>query len=96
MASNALGTVSFPFSVGFESQSDLTEVICAFPVSGQYGPGSRILYYALVLVCIFGSRNEWLRASSLAAALLFPAVAAVHAIVLAVYSTWGESLLSLA
>ncbi|KAF2211309.1 hypothetical protein CERZMDRAFT_112742 [Cercospora zeae-maydis SCOH1-5] len=58
------------------------EVICAWPVSGQYGPGSRVLYYVLVAACIFARKIEWLRNACLAAALLFPVVAAIHAIVL--------------
>ncbi|USW56511.1 hypothetical protein Slin15195_G098300 [Septoria linicola] len=58
------------------------EVICAWPVSGQYGAGSRVLYYVLVAACIFARRVEWLRNACLAAALLFPIVAAIHAIVL--------------
>ncbi|KAH8728427.1 hypothetical protein GQ44DRAFT_757347 [Phaeosphaeriaceae sp. PMI808] len=58
-------------------------VICAFPVSGQYGPGSRILYYVLVITSIFARKAEWLRTPSLAAALVIPAVASIHSIVLA-------------
>ncbi|KIW00744.1 uncharacterized protein PV09_07728 [Verruconis gallopava] len=58
-------------------------VVCAWPVSGQYGPGSRILYYALVAACVLARRQLWLRDACLAAALLFPAVAAIHGIVLA-------------
>lgn len=63
--------------------SDALQVICAWPVSGQYGPGSRILYYILVAACVFARKAEWLRNACLAAALLFPAVAALHGIVLA-------------
>ncbi|KAK6815691.1 hypothetical protein PG987_016457 [Apiospora arundinis] len=59
------------------------QVICAWPVSGQYGPGSRILYYALVAACILARKTEWLRNACLAAGLLFPAIAAFHGIVLA-------------
>ncbi|KAL5113736.1 hypothetical protein ACEQ8H_008378 [Pleosporales sp. CAS-2024a] len=59
------------------------QVVCAFPVSGQYGPGSRILYYVLVITCIFARKAEWLRGACLAAALIFPAVAAIHSLVLA-------------
>lgn len=59
------------------------DVVCAWPVSGQYGPGSRILYYVLVATCILGRRVEWLRNAALAVALVFPAVAALHALVLA-------------
>ena len=60
------------------------QVICAWPVSGQYGPGSRFLYYALVAVCVLARKTDWLRNASLAAALLLPAIAAIHGIVLAV------------
>ncbi|OTB01823.1 hypothetical protein M426DRAFT_74983 [Hypoxylon sp. CI-4A] len=59
------------------------QVVCAWPVSGQYGPGSRILYYALVAACVFARKFEWARNACLAAALIFPAVAALHGIVLA-------------
>ncbi|KAF2033207.1 hypothetical protein EK21DRAFT_98485 [Setomelanomma holmii] len=59
------------------------KVVCAFPVSGQYGAGSRILYYVLVITCIFARKTEWLRNACLAAALIFPAVASIHALVLA-------------
>ncbi|RDL29812.1 uncharacterized protein BP5553_10677 [Venustampulla echinocandica] len=59
------------------------QVVCAWPVSGQYGPGSRVLYYVLIAACVFARKAEWLRNACVAAALLFPAVAALHAIVLA-------------
>ncbi|OTA75906.1 hypothetical protein M434DRAFT_26096 [Hypoxylon sp. CO27-5] len=58
------------------------QVVCAWPVSGQYGPGSRVLYYALVAACVLARKAEWLRNACLAAALVFPAVAALHGIVL--------------
>ncbi|KAK1028572.1 hypothetical protein LTR33_017334 [Friedmanniomyces endolithicus] len=59
------------------------QVVCAWPVSGQYGPGSRVLYYVLVAACIFARKEQWLKGACLAATLLFPAVAAIHGIVLA-------------
>ncbi|KAJ2904765.1 hypothetical protein MKZ38_007273 [Zalerion maritima] len=123
---------------------DYLQVICAWPVSGQYGPGSYVryyslqrtysqqclhhqkwaleehqsyksralsgnmqrflcqggslavkevlrsalrrassLYYVLVSTCVLARKAEWLRNACLAAALLFPAVAALHSIVLA-------------
>lgn len=64
-------------------------VICSFPLSGQYGPGARMLYYALVVICIFATHIEWMRGASLAAALLFPAVAAVHALIISSTSQSG-------
>ncbi|KAF2812966.1 uncharacterized protein BDZ99DRAFT_486380 [Mytilinidion resinicola] len=63
--------------------SDALRVVCAWPVSGQYGPGSRVLYYCLVAACVLARKMEWLKNACLAAALLFPAVAAIHGIVLA-------------
>lgn len=57
-------------------------VLCAWPLSGQYGPGARMLYYVLVIVCLFAARFPSIRDSCLAAALLFPAVAAIHALVI--------------
>ncbi|KAL9476458.1 hypothetical protein ACSS6W_006299 [Trichoderma asperelloides] len=62
---------------------DVLKVVCAWPVSGQYGPGSRVLYYVLIAACVFARRAVWIKNACLAAALLLPAVAAVHGIVLA-------------
>ncbi|KAJ5946826.1 hypothetical protein N7454_003665 [Penicillium verhagenii] len=61
----------------------ILEVICAWPVSGQYGPGTRYLYYVLMAACVLARKEEWIRNACLAAVLLFPAVAALHGIVLA-------------
>ncbi|KAG8164586.1 hypothetical protein KVR01_004861 [Diaporthe batatas] len=59
------------------------EVVCAWPMSGQYGLGQRVLYYILVVVCVIARKEEWIRAVCQAAALLVPALAAIHGIVLA-------------
>lgn len=56
----------------------------ALPVSSQYGPGSRLMYYILVVACVFARKQEWLRKVCLIATLVFPAIAAVHSIALAV------------
>lgn len=75
--------------VGRDNTSNITnplpvaQVVCAWPVSGQYGFGTRLLYYVLVTTCVLARRKEWLRNACLAAALLLPAVAAVHAVMLA-------------
>ncbi|KAK4128036.1 hypothetical protein N657DRAFT_606994 [Parathielavia appendiculata] len=58
-------------------------VICSWPLSGQYGVGTRILYYVLVAACLLARKTEWLRNACLAAALTLPAIAAIHGIVLA-------------
>ena len=66
--------------------NSLPSAICSYPLSGQYGPGTRILYYGLVAVCIFARRHEWLREPCLAAVRVLPALASIHAIVLACVS----------
>ncbi|KAI9685485.1 MAG: hypothetical protein M1820_010782 [Bogoriella megaspora] len=71
------------------TSTNALQVVCAWPVSGQYGPGSRVLYYVLVAACVVAQKAEWLRNACLAAALLFPAVAALHGIVLAATHVTG-------
>jgi hypothetical protein len=66
------------------------QVLCAWPVSGQYGPGSRILFYVLIAACLVARKNEWIRNACLAGALLLPAVAALHAITLAALHNSGK------
>ena len=82
-------------TIASNTTTDVLQVVCAFPVSGQYGPGSRILYYVLIAACVFARKAEWLRNACLAAALLFPAVAAIHGIVLAVINVPGMLILML-
>jgi hypothetical protein len=48
-------------------------------------------YYALIAACVLARKAEWLRNACLAAALLFPAVAAIHGIVLAAMHIDSES-----
>ncbi|KAI1874446.1 hypothetical protein JX265_004654 [Neoarthrinium moseri] len=69
--------------------ADALPVVCAWPVSGQYGLGSRVLYYVLVAACLGFRKVNWLKRACLAAALLLPAVAAIHGIVLASLHTDG-------
>lgn len=75
-------TSALPFNTS--GTENALQVICAWPISGQYGPGSRVLYYVLVAACVLARKAEWLRSACLAAALIFPAVAAIHGIVLAI------------
>ncbi|KAL4868016.1 hypothetical protein BDV12DRAFT_170471 [Aspergillus spectabilis] len=83
----ALSSLAVHFPRAAAATSNATEpglqVVCAWPVSGQYGPGTRVLYYVLIAACVFARKEEWLRNACLAGALLFPAIAALHGIVLA-------------
>lgn len=47
-------------------------------------------YYVLVAVCVLARGSKWLRGACLAAALLVPAVAALHGMVLAAIHVDGE------
>ncbi|EOA91417.1 uncharacterized protein SETTUDRAFT_162129 [Exserohilum turcica Et28A] len=58
-------------------------VVCAWPVSSNYGAGSRILYYVLVAACVAFRKAEWLRNTCLAAVLILPAVSSIQGIALA-------------
>ncbi|PGH29434.1 hypothetical protein GX50_07814 [[Emmonsia] crescens] len=83
-AETAINNVSANATAG-----DALQVICAWPVSGQYGPGTRVLYYVLIAACVFARKTDWLRNACLAAVLLFPAVAALHGVVIAALNLHG-------
>ncbi|OJD18333.1 hypothetical protein AJ78_01646 [Emergomyces pasteurianus Ep9510] len=95
----ALGSALFPNALHAETAvknisanataNDALQVICAWPVSGQYGPGTRVLYYVLIAACVFARKTDWLRNACLAAVLLFPAVAALHGVVIAALNLHG-------
>lgn len=53
-------------------------------------PNIECRYYVLVAACVFARKAEWIRNAGLAAVLLFPAVAALHGIVLATLHREGE------
>jgi hypothetical protein len=65
-------------------------VVCAWPVSGQYGAGSRFSYYVLIGILIFARKLESARDAALTAALLFPTVAGIHGILLAAVHVDGQ------
>lgn len=65
------------------------------PVAGQLHSDRQLLmlgpsYYVLIATCVFARKKEWIRNACLAAALLLPAVAALHGIVLAAFHREGE------
>ncbi|KAF1355946.1 hypothetical protein EJ07DRAFT_130163 [Lizonia empirigonia] len=65
------------------------DVVCAWPLSSQYGAGSRFLYYVLVATCVFLRKHEWLRNACLAAALVVPSISSLHGLVLSAYHVNG-------
>jgi hypothetical protein len=66
------------------------QVVCAWPVSGQYGAGTRIAYYVLVLAALFLRKNKKLRNAAIATVSVMPAVAGIHALVLAAVHADGK------
>lgn len=54
------------------------QVVCAWPLSGQYGPFIRFGYYLFVAGCIIARKKEWLEN-----ALVVPAISALHGLALA-------------
>lgn len=89
LAAIANTSASLPQILPSSNSTEAVDVVCAWALSGQYGPGARMLYYSLVVVSVFARKNEWIRGACLAAALLFPAVAAIHALILAADSNIG-------
>jgi hypothetical protein len=57
----------------------------------ESGTNTNNSYYVLIAACILARKTEWLRNACLAAALIFPAIAAVHGIVLAALHIDGTS-----
>ena len=49
-------------------------------------------YYVLVIASVFARKQVWVRKVCLVAALLFPAIAAIHGIALAVLHDDGKTL----
>lgn len=54
-------------------------VLCAWPVSGQYVLGSRILFHLLIATRLIAWDSPRIKNASLVGISLFPAVAALHA-----------------
>ncbi|CZT18993.1 uncharacterized protein RCC_04838 [Ramularia collo-cygni] len=75
------GTLMSRADAGLNSTG--VNVVCAWPLSSQYGPGSRVLYYVLVAACVFARKADWLRNACVGLALLVPMIAALHGVVLA-------------
>lgn len=57
-------------------------MLCVYPISGTYGLLPRLLYYATLVLAIFGRSQEWLVIGALASALTYAGTAAIHAMAL--------------
>jgi hypothetical protein len=54
-------------------------MLCVYPLSGTYGLLPRLLYFATLVLAIFGRSQEWLVIGALASALTYAGTAAIHA-----------------
>jgi hypothetical protein len=57
-------------------------MLCVYPISGAYGLLPRLLYYATLVLAIFGRSQEWLVIGALASALTYAGTAAIHTMAL--------------
>lgn len=57
-------------------------VQCQYPISGGYGLTSRIVFYLLAAISIFGRGHEWTVGAALGAVMIYSSTAAVHALIL--------------
>lgn len=62
----------------------VTQINCVYPISGTYGLLPRVLYYATLVLSIFGRRREWLIIGALVSALTYAGTAAVHMMALVI------------
>ncbi|KAJ7807312.1 hypothetical protein B0H14DRAFT_1538972 [Mycena olivaceomarginata] len=73
------------------SDTDAVSVICAYPLSGQYGPGARFSLYILLLACILWRKQTVVLNLGLGAVLFTGLVGAVHGVALGAVSGLGSN-----
>ncbi len=69
-------------AAGNDISQDATLMLCVYPISGAYGLLPRLLYYATLVLAIFGRSQEWLVIGALASALTYAGTAAIHTMTL--------------
>ncbi|KAI9802087.1 MAG: hypothetical protein M1833_002008 [Piccolia ochrophora] len=60
------------------------DVLCVYPLNGQYGVLPRTLYYSLLAFALIFRSHKWITAGCLAAAFTYSGTAAIHAFSLSV------------
>ncbi|KAI9886800.1 MAG: hypothetical protein M1823_001370 [Watsoniomyces obsoletus] len=65
-------------------------MFCTYPVSGQYGPLPRALYYILLLAGVLWRGHPWIAVAYLGVAMTYSASAAVHAFALIARYRFGR------
>ena len=70
-------------SICAPATADPLKGICVYSISGAYGPISRYLYYAFLIIPMVFHKVEWLVGGTLGASMLFSSIAVIHGIALA-------------
>ncbi|DAA75562.1 TPA_exp: Uncharacterized protein A8136_1636 [Trichophyton benhamiae CBS 112371] len=70
-----------------ETAAEDDSVLCVFPISGQYGFLSRLLYYGSLVFAIIGRTHRWLVLGALASALAFAGSTSIHMLTLVTSKT---------
>lgn len=73
-------------SANYNATADRDQIVCVYPLSGQYGLLSRVLFYVLIVFAFVGRCQIWLIAGVLASVLIYSGTAVVHAPILAIGS----------
>lgn len=56
----------------------VSQISCVYAISGSYGFLPRLLYYATLVLAIFGRSKEWLIIGALVSALTYAGTASIH------------------
>ncbi|KAM5447248.1 hypothetical protein MaudCBS49596_006010 [Microsporum audouinii] len=65
-----------------ETAAEDDSILCVYPISGQYGFLSRLLYYGSLVFAIVGRTQKWLVLGALASALAFAGSTSIHMLTL--------------
>ena len=82
LAATVIGGSSAASATANNTSQDADLMLCVYPISGTYGLLPRLLYYATLVLAIFGRSQEWLVIGALASALTYAGTAAIHAMAL--------------
>jgi hypothetical protein len=58
------------------------DVLCAYPLSGQYCYAPRILYYVLIVAAVLIRKHTWLATGAAAYVMTYATAASIHAVIL--------------
>jgi hypothetical protein len=69
-------------SMLLQPNATIVPVYCTYPISGQYDPLVRWLFYLTLVVAVIGRKSTWLSSAALSTAIAYSTITAVHFFVL--------------